>query len=461
MYRMNDRKNFRGNTFRAVIDNINNGHVAPCYLLFGDEEYLIKEALNEIIECILPGNEKALNLFWMDGDRADMESIGESILTPPLLPGRKVVAVTDTSVFTSRASAPTVVKEIVNTIDNDPDKAARAFGIFLQMTGWRLEELKDDGWTKISDDDWREAVGNETVTGREKWLPKIVDIAAGLGVSPKQNVDETDLFEQILGKGFPEGNCLIFTAAFVDKRKKIFKLFDDYGVTLQFSKVKSKDEQKRLFLNASRDVLARRGKTLSPGAVAALGRKTGFNLRESMGELEKVITYTGDKGLIDESDIDVITEKTKEDSVFDLTSALVSRNLEKALETLRDLLEQGLHHLMILTMIAREIRLLLQGKILIRSEVLPPFSPRMSFNQFQQSIYPHIKDLGNGKGRKTKSLVTQHPYVIYNALRNSEQFTYDELIGYLDTISSIDVTLKTTGRDPKLLVERLLVEICR
>jgi len=85
----------------------------------------------------------------------------------------------------------------------------------------------------------------------------------------------------------------------------------------------------------------------------------------------------------------------------------------------------------------------------------------MDFNKFQRAVYPEIKRLNDKQGKKSRWLIGQHPYVIYNALKNAESFSYNELVGYLEQISNIDVTLKTTGKDPELTIQRLLIEICK
>ena len=38
----------------SVLDDINNGCGAACYLLYGDEEFKVKDACNRIIDCFLP-----------------------------------------------------------------------------------------------------------------------------------------------------------------------------------------------------------------------------------------------------------------------------------------------------------------------------------------------------------------------------------------------------------------------
>jgi len=110
----------------TVLDDIKMGKTAHCYLIYGDEEYLVKDALHQIIDLLIPGEERNLNLFWMDGNSTDMDTICESILTPPLIPGKKVIVVNNTALFYSKASLPDVAKEIIGNIEREPRRAAKA-----------------------------------------------------------------------------------------------------------------------------------------------------------------------------------------------------------------------------------------------------------------------------------------------------------------------------------------------
>ncbi len=440
-----------GQSLSSILDDIKNGSGVQCYLLYGDEEFRIKDALNQIIDGLLPRENRDFNLFWLDGERTDFDVICESVMTPPLLPGRKVVGVTNSTLFTSQASMPDIVKNIINNVDENPAKAVKTFGVFLHMTGWTLEELQNDGWRGISDDIWNNAVGSEAGVSREKWLPKVLEIAERVGVHVKPASDEMVLFEQILTRGFPDGNYLIITANFVDRRKKLFKMFADHGVCLSFSKVKGEDELKRIFLQTARNILDKSGKKLTQKGLAALGNRTGFDLRETMGALETLITHAGDAATIDENDVA---------NVFDLTAALVNRHIGQAMATYRDLLKHGMHHLVVLTMIGREIRMLLQAKLLFRTGILRSFTPHMTFNQFRGVVLPQLQKLHDQDGVKKRSLLGQHPYAIYNVLKHAGNFSYEELTDYLDSISAIDIALKTTGKNPDLMIERLLIEIC-
>jgi DNA polymerase-3 subunit delta len=448
-------------TLETILEDIGKGIIAPCYLIYGDEKYLVERAVGKIIDAILPPGGRDLNLFWIDGENEDIDAISESVLTPSLIPGNKIVVVRNTRLFYSKNSTADLVAGVVEDLERDAQKAARTFMVFLEMAGWSLEDLQDGGWKKISDDEWHKAVGGDTGAGREKWLPKVIDICGTLRIGQGRYERDTGRFEETLKGGFPDRNCLILTADIIDRRKKLFKIISDLGAVLHFPSVKGAMKQRGLLAEAIRETLSKMGKKLSQGAVTELGKRAGFDIQGSLGEVEKLITYVGDKTVVDEEDVRVAVGKTKEDSVFDLTSAIVEKDVEKALLTVRHLLDQGVHHLMILTMIIREIRLLLQGKIILNSGMPLAYRPEMDYSRFQKSVYPSIKKSADTQGKNRGWIFSQHPYVIYNALKNCGFFSYDELVGYMDRLVDIDIELKTTGIKPKLALEHLLVDLCK
>jgi len=445
-------------TVKTVLDDIGRGIIVPCYLIYGDEEYLLADALDRIIDALLPPDQRDLNLFHMEGEDEDVDALCDSLLTPPLIPGRKVVVVRNTRLFHSKASSSDVIGEITSHLENDPHRAARAFLSLLDVARWSVEDLKEGQWKKISDDDWRSATGSTAGADREEWLPKVLDLCDSLKITRGGNLEDTGRLEDVLKGGIPAGNCLIMTAAAVDKRKRLFKGITDAGAVLSFSKSKSESGRKNLLMDRVGEALAKRGKKVAPDALLALGGKTGFELRDSLQEIEKLIAYVGDRETIDRNDIDAVVEKTAEDSVFDLTSAIVEKDAGTALQTLQRLLDQGVNHILILTMIAREVRFLLQGNLLLASGKIPAFRPRMDYGGFQAGVYPAVKALAKRKGTW---LATQHPYVIYNALRNAGRFSRDELVGYLHRLADLDRAMKSSGIDPGLALRRLLIDLCR
>ena len=85
-----------------IFANLKKGIIAPCYLLYGEEEYLVSENLTKILDIIIPPSDRDFGLFYLDGENTDIDSLIEHILTPSLFGERKVIMVKDTTLFSSR-----------------------------------------------------------------------------------------------------------------------------------------------------------------------------------------------------------------------------------------------------------------------------------------------------------------------------------------------------------------------
>ena len=448
-------------TLPKVLSSIKQGDIAPCYLLYGEEEYLIQEGLNKIIELLLPPADRELNLFYVEGGQEDFAAICQSLLTVPLLPGRKIVAVKNTTLFQSRKILPGLIQKIRERLETNPPQAAGDFLQFLKLTGWKLADFQDGAWKRIGDSEWQKTVEGDSGEDREKWLPGVVAICVERGMETAASTgDNLEGLSKVLAGGLPEGNILILTAAAVDKRKQIFKQISASGKVLYFPQAKNEAKQKFLLLEAAQEFLDQRGKKLTPAAWEAIGKKTGFDLRDSMLAIEKLSVYTGGATTIEARDVEAAIGKSKEDTVFELTAALVDRKLPQALIVLKDLLEQGVHHLVIMKMLTREIRLLLYAQLLLKSGKLTSYKPGMDYSRFQASTYPAIKALGGKDKEGVGSLCGQHPYAVYRMLKNAGLFPYDVLLGHLEYLADMDLALRSTGRNPQLMLERFLAEVC-
>jgi DNA polymerase-3 subunit delta len=459
---LHDDDTGRGASLDTVLAELKRGEIASCYLLCGDEEYRIQDALDKMTTAMIPAaQDRELNLFVTDGDREDIDALCDSLITPPLLPGCKVVVIRNTRIFQSKNVLGPLIGRIRERLEQDPARAVSDFLNFLQITGLQLDDLRDGGWRKIDDDTWRQIVPDDGGEQRENWLPKAVELCAGRAVAPvRERPEESDRLERILTGGMPEGNCLILTAETVDRRKKLFKTISAVGKILSFSKVKGEARQQAAVQEMVSGLLNQGGKKLSSAAWAALGKKTGFDLRESRGAIEKLITYAGERAQIEAADVEAVVGRTKEDSVFDLTGVLAGRKLAPALRTLHELLDQGEAPLKLFSMIVRELRLLFQAKLLMESGRFGTFTPEMDYGRFQKALFPAIKKL-NAEGEESIAIASQHPFVVYQSLKNAGRFTRAELVGYLEQLVRTDLAFKTTGNNPILLLERILIMVCK
>ena len=53
-----------------------------------------------------------------------------------------------------------------------------------------------------------------------------------------------------------------------------------------------------------------------------------------------------------------------------------------------------------------------------------------------------------------------HPYVVFKSFETAEKFTEDELARALDLLLDADLRLKSTGQNPRLIVEVAALAIC-
>ena len=446
-------------TLEDVLESIDRETVPSCMLIYGDESYLVDKALSRIVERIFPEGAPELNLFYMDGERTDVERICETILTPSLIPGRKVVVVAQTGLLTSRTSVPALIQEAAGKLQEDPPAAARLFLRFAGLMGWTLDGMVEGEWKKITDAEWHSMTGEEGGVSREEFFPTILSVCQEQNITTVPTVSDTDRLESILNGQMPDTMSLILTASAADKRKRLYKVISETGVVLHYPRITKEAQQKQLFSEAASAFLSEKGKKLTADALAALGERVGYAYQEALGALDKVATYVGDRSRIERADVEAVTGATKEEKVFALTTALTEKKLEEALLVLNRLLEQELHPLMILAMMIREVRLLIQGKMLLASGIIPSPMPAR-FNDFQNRVYPLIKEASGKEEKKAVQLYSQHPYVMYNALRNARRFSWDELMGYMDRLVETDITLKSSGAQPRLVMERLVIDLC-
>ena len=110
-------------------------------------------------------------------------------------------------------------------------------------------------------------------------------------------------------------------------------------------------------------------------------------------------------------------------------------------------------------MITREVRFLFHGKVFLEAGRSAGFRPDMDYGQFQRAVYPAVKELQSELG-KGPSLAAQHPYVVFNALRHSTRFSRGELLANMKRVLEVDAAMKSTGQSPRLLLERLLIDLC-
>ncbi|MDD5167449.1 MAG: hypothetical protein PHN75_01415, partial [Syntrophales bacterium] len=51
-----------------VIRELEKGRHYPCYLIYGEDEFLIKDVVNRIVDLLIPSADRDLNLITVNGE---------------------------------------------------------------------------------------------------------------------------------------------------------------------------------------------------------------------------------------------------------------------------------------------------------------------------------------------------------------------------------------------------------
>jgi len=223
--------------------------------------------------------------------------------------------------------------------------------------------------------------------------------------------------------------CLIFVAKNADTRKKFFQELKKIGGMVQF---KSLSENRMAFwIKKEVEKLA---KKISPEALSFLIENTGGSLENIFHEMQKVVLYVGEKNLIEINDLeDIIVDSTTR-SVFDLIFYLGNKDSKNSLKVLDKMLLNGDPPLLILTMIIRQIRLILRAK-----EILGQ----------------------GGSFREMKKSLNVPEFTLKRLASQTKHFSFDELIKSYTYLLETDLALKSSIVSKQLILEKLIINLSR
>jgi DNA polymerase III subunit delta len=479
------------NELAAFLDKNGAGALAPAILIFG-EELLCKKALGSVLDRLVTAAERAHCYHPMDGADADLGEALERVNTYSLLGGRKIVAILDSRVFQSRNDAATILEKARDAHGRDQmKKAARSLLGLLAVCRFSLEDLDtEDGRRKLPG-----------CTGRSDaelaWISQVVDFCRSRNLSVPAHGSGIQQLEAAVEKGFPPENHLVITSDNADKRRKLFGMLRDRGLVIDCSVPKgdrkADRETQAAFLRAqARSVLTPLGKGMDPDAFAAVTTMTGFDLRTFTNNLEKLVNYVGDRDRITLADVKAVLRRTKKDPIYELTNAVSDRQPERALVFLDSLLADNFHPLQILAALINQIRRLMVAKGFAESDAGRSWQADCPYPRFKSQVMPAIlrtdaelvellqeweprlaPDPGDDRGKRRKKKPAKpktdlilaknpkSPYPVFQTLKKSSRFTGSGLEAAQAALSRCDRRLKGSGQDPRIALEKVILDICR
>lgn len=173
-------------------------------------------------------------------------------------------------------------------------------------------------------------------------------------------------------------------------------------------------------------------KKLSSQAAASLLEQTGLDLHLLESELEKLVTYVGDRETIELGDVKEVVSSQRAYTIFELLRLIGRRESHQALHALRRLIRAGEPPLAILALMGRQVRILWQTK--------DALNRGLSLGELSRQL------------RLPQS-------VVKNYIKESSSFSERKLYQIHRAIREVDIGLKGTGTKPEWLMEDLVLKL--
>lgn len=154
-----------------------------------------------------------------------------------------------------------------------------------------------------------------------------------------------------------ETTILILVETEIDKRSKLYKTIQSQGCIIEFTQ-QDEDTLKRWIAG----LLAKEGKKITENTVHLFLSKTGTDMENIHGELEKLICYCMDREIVTVEDVEAICTTRVTSHIFDMVDAIANKKQTRALELYYELLALKEPPMRILFLIARQCNILLQVK---------------------------------------------------------------------------------------------------
>ena len=162
--------------------------------------------------------------------------------------------------------------------------------------------------------------------------------------------------------GLADDQFLIVSAPGVDKRSAFFKAISAAGEVTEYAIPERDYEARPVALKRAVSLFKREGFSIDSAAVDAFIEKTGYETRQIMNEVEKMVLYKGEDKKIVLADVQIITSASSEAIAWDFTDAIAERKLGDAIRLFRQLLFQKESPIRLIIMIESLFQNLLRFK---------------------------------------------------------------------------------------------------
>lgn len=237
--------------------------------------------------------------------------------------------------------------------------------------------------------------------------------------------DDTNKLENYLHI-LPKTTILIFIEEKIDKKLKIFKTISNIG-TFHKIDVLSENELVNWILSIFKD----NNKNISTKEALYIIRNIGFNMEILLNEINKLISFKSSSTKITINDIDNICTKSIESKIFDLINFMSNKDMDNAIKIYKNLIINKTSPFVILNMISRQFRIILQTKYL--------YNKNYSINNIASEL--ELRD-----------------FIVKEAIKQSKNFSIKILLQAINECLEIDNNIKTGKIIDEIAIELLIIK---
>ena len=171
---------------------------------------------------------------------------------------------------------------------------------------------------------------------------------------------------------------------------------------------------------------------ISADALDLFCSMVGPNLHEVHSEIDKLLTYIGERTLVDIVDVEAVVSKGRAENIFELGNAVGRGDAAKALALVKRLLEAGEAPLKVLSLLVRHFRQLWKVREL---------------------------QVGRVNSREISATAGVPFFVVDAMIAQGKRFSRDDFRLAYEAFLETDLAMKSSGADAEALLESLLLKL--
>lgn len=283
--------------------------------------------------------------------------------------------------------------------------------------------------------------------------------------STKKKPSRIDRLTAFLQEGIPADITLVIDGPGLDRRKAFYKIASavcgSSGGKLEwFEKADPKTRNfKQMLARRIQSIVMDRGKRIEDAAAVFLADTIGADEARLGTEIEKLLTYAGNNPVVTFADCREVCSRATETLAWEFSSALVERNVRKALELIPNIMEHleqdrgaSKPEIVLIYSVMSEFRNLAtvkcEGvKLGIPDDASSDYFYRMN-ERYKQSP-PPVKS----------PLFSLHPFRAYKAWENARRFTDRELVLAFRALVEANRAIVSSGGNARIALELLTIRI--